>query len=295
MRERFTAVTGDLLDEDPRVAVVLAEIGVDEFADAAQRHPDRVINVGIREQLMIGVTGGLALTGMRPIAHTYTPFLIERPFEQIKLDLGHQDVGAVLVSIGASYDRSISGRTHQAPEDVAVLDTLPGWTTYVPGHADEVEPLLRDAVRGTNRAYLRLSTQANSQAQPVTPGRFEVVRSGAAGTVVAVGPMLQRTLAATESLDLTVLYATTIRPFDRHTLLTTLSAPVVVLVEPYREGTSIPQVAAALGHVPHRVIGIGVPAEELRRYGTPVEHDTAHGLDVAGIRRRIVAVLDQPG
>ncbi len=71
MRERFTTVVSRLLDEDPRVAVVLAEIGADGFAGAARRHPDRVVNVGIREQLLVGAGAGLALTGLRPVLHTF--------------------------------------------------------------------------------------------------------------------------------------------------------------------------------------------------------------------------------
>ena len=134
MRERFARVTSELIDTDPRLAVVLAEIGKDGFAGAEHRHPDRLINVGIREQLMISVASGLALAGMRPIAHSYTPFLVERPFEQVKLDLAHQGVGAILVSVGASYDASNSGRTHQAPEDVALLSNLPDWTIHERWH-----------------------------------------------------------------------------------------------------------------------------------------------------------------
>lgn len=93
MRDRFAPVLSQILDEDPRVAVVLAEIGAAPFAGAARRHPERVINVGIREQLLVGAGAGLALAGMRPVMHTFASFLVERPFEQVKLDFGHQGVG----------------------------------------------------------------------------------------------------------------------------------------------------------------------------------------------------------
>jgi transketolase len=68
MRERFERVTSELLDSNSRLAVVTADIGAGAFGPARERHPDRVINLGIREQLLIGVTSGLALTGMRPNA-----------------------------------------------------------------------------------------------------------------------------------------------------------------------------------------------------------------------------------
>ncbi|HET9254917.1 MAG TPA: transketolase, partial [Pseudonocardiaceae bacterium] len=121
MRTRFADTVSELLTEDPRTALVLADISAALFTEQQARYPDRVINVGIRESLMVSGAGGLALTGLRPIVHTYAPFLIERSFEQIKLDLTHQGVSAVLVSVGASYDWPEGGRTHQSPGDIALL------------------------------------------------------------------------------------------------------------------------------------------------------------------------------
>ncbi len=247
--------------------------------------------MGIREQLAVSVAGGLALTGLRPVVHSYAPFLLERPFEQVKLDLGHQGVGAVLVSVGASYDWSEGGRTHQAPEDVALLDTLDGWTVHVPGHPDEAEALLREAVATDERVYVRLSTQTNRAPHLVGGGRMRPMRQGTRGTVVAVGPMLDRTIAAVEDLDVTVLYAATVRPFDAQTLRATLGRPDVVLVEPYLAGTSSALVSQALQDLPHRILGLGVGKAELHRFGTPEEHDAVHGLDVAGLRGRISSFL----
>jgi transketolase len=314
MRTAFAAEATALLDEDPLAAVVLAEISADLFAKAAARHPERVLNVGIREQLMVSVGGGLALAGLRPVVHTYAPFLVERAFEQVKLDLGHQGTRAVLVSVGASYDAARAGRTHQAPEDVALLDTVPGFAVQVPGHPDEVPGLLRGAVAalgdasvdgrppdggsgtagsGGHSSYMRLSTEANRDALPLSPG-LQVVRPGSRAVVVAVGPMLDPALAAVADLDVTVAYATTVRPFDAaglRSLAFGAASGAVVLVEPYLAGTSAHAVSQALAGRACRLLSLGVPRAELRRYGTPADHSALLGLDAAGIRRSVMDFL----
>ncbi|MDH2388077.1 transketolase C-terminal domain-containing protein [Streptomyces sp. HNM0663] len=295
MRERFVSTTSQLLDEDARLALVLAEISKDGFSAARRRHPDRVINVGIREQLLIGAGGGIALTGLRPIMHTFASFLVERPFEQVKLDFGHQGTGGVLVSAGASYDWPAGGFTHMAPGDVALLDTLDGWSVQVPGHPDEAEALLRQSAARDDRVYIRLSLQTNARAHASDgkPG-FRTLREGRGGVVIAVGPMLDHVLAATEGLDVTVLYATTVRPFDSAALRAAAgvqNAADVVIVEPYLAGTSTAAASEALTDVPHRVLGLGVSRRELRRYGRMDEHLTAHGLDPRGLRARMARFL----
>ena len=277
-RERFYELVVEALHEDDRVEVVLAEIG----AASLPRHP-RIHNVGIREQLMIGVAAGLALEGRRAIAHSYAPFLVERPFEQIKIDLVHQGVGAVLVSVGASYDSARSGRTHQAPEDVAVLSSLPGWTIDVPGHADEVGPDLADALAGDHCVYLRLTEESN--AEPNDGRTLTILRRGGddAPFVLAVGPTLDQVLEATADLDVTVGYLTRVRPFPAADLRTAMTGGTLVLVEPYLAGTSSAEASTSLADRPHRLVALGVTKGELRRYGTPEEHRAAHGLDAAGI------------
>jgi transketolase len=295
MRDVFGATVTELLDTDRRVAVVLADISAAMLRPAAERHPDRVINVGIREQLLISAAAGLAMTGLRPVVHSFSSFLVERPFEQIKLDLNHQDMGAVLVGAGGSYDMSSAGRSHQSPGDVALLDTLPGWTVHVPGHPDEAGRLLRAAVAGNDRVYLRLSAQSN--AAPTDGDRVRVIRPGRRGVVLAVGPMLDRVLAATATMDVTVAYTATVRPLDglglRSAVLGADRADVV-LVEPYLAGTSAYLVNAALDDVPHRLRSLGVSREfELRMYGSPADHDEAHGLDTSGIAAAVRSFLDR--
>jgi transketolase len=282
MRTRFYALAGEALERDERVAVVTAEIGSRELP----RHP-RHFNVGIREQLMIGVAAGLALEGYRAVAHSYTPFLVERPYEQIKLDLGHQGVGTVLVSNGASYDAARAGRTHQAPEDVAVLATLPGWTIHVPGHPEELERAFADALARDDRVYIRMSEESNRA--PLDGRKLLVLRTGSDGSplVVAVGPTLDQVLEGTAGLDVSVAYLATVRPFDRDGLRAALRGTEVVLVEPTLAGTSAGEISTALSDRPHRLLALGVRNPELRRYGTPAEHRAAQGLDAAGIRASI--------
>ncbi len=283
MRQRFYEFAREALDEDERVAVVTAQIGAEAFGE----HP-RHFDVGIREQLMIGVAAGLALEGYRPIAHSYTPFLVERPYEMLKLDLGHNDLGAVLVSIGASYDAAHEGRTHQAPEDVALVAALPGWTIHVPGHVDEADRLLRQALGGDGRTYVRLSEETNHAR--VESGWLTVLRHGSPGAplVVAVGPTLTPVLEATSDRDVTVAYVATVRPFPHEELRDALADGTdIVLVEPYLAGTSGAEVAAALVDRPHRLLALGVPNAEFRHYGTGAEHRAAHGLDAAGIARSL--------
>jgi transketolase len=288
MREAFVATATDLLVDDPRVAIVLAEISGQLFRAARRHDPMRTVNVGIAEQTMVGVAAGFAMEGFHPIAHSLSPFMAERPFEQLKLDFGYQELGGTFVGAGGSFDYASEGGTHHAAGDVAAMLAIPRMQVLVPGHGEEVATLLRSTYANGAPTYLRTSLAANDRSLEVAPGRLEVVRRGAGSTVLAFGPMLTRTLRAVEGLDVTVAYATSVEPFDDRGLAAIVGErPHVVSIEPWYEGSVAPVVVRALGHLPTRYEFIGVPRRFVHDYGTWAELDARLGLDEVGLRARL--------
>jgi transketolase len=292
MRQQMVRTLTDALDVDKRLVVLLGNISVSQFDRRLfGAHPQRIYDVGISEQAMVSMAAGLALEGMIPVVHTIAPFLAERAFEQLKDDFVYQQLGGNFISIGASYDYSAEGMTHQGSGDVQILRSLPGMRIVVPGTAEELDALFRASYADGQPTYFRLSERHNAFLQTVRFGQAEVVRRGSLATVAAIGPMLAATLAATEELDVTVLYYATVAPFDDETLRAESPHKQVVLVEPFYADTLIPEVTAAMGNAPVRVEAIGVPRELLTRYGTPEQHDEALGLTPAGIRARLERFL----
>lgn len=288
MRRVACEAAVDLFLEDPRVAVVLAEISTDLFAGAFEHDPRRAVDVGIMEQTMVGVAAGFALEGFLPVVHTIAPFLTERALEQVKLDFGYQRLQGLFVTTGASYDYAASGMTHHSPGDVSAMASVPGMEVVVPGHRDEASALVRAKYANGRPTYVRTSAAENGHAVDLAPGGLAVVRRGRKLTVLAVGPMLDRTLAALDGIDATVLYATSVVPLDGATLAAEATpAPDVVVVEPFYEGTLAAQVTAALSHRATRIHSIGVPHVVIGTYGTAADHDRELGLDVRAIRERL--------
>jgi len=287
MRQNMIDTLETLLTNDPRLVVVLADITAARF----QPH-SRVINLGIMEQTMIGVAAGLAMEGFIPVAHSFVPFLVERPLEQLKDDFCYQRLGGNFISSGASYDCGIEGMTHQGPGDVQILRTLPGMQIVVPGTASEFTRLFHQAYANGAPTYYRLSERSNTQEQPVEFSTLQVIKRGRAATIIAVGPMLSETLTAVADLDVTVLYCTTVAPFDGETLRRECVGEGIVLVEPYYTGGLTADVMAALQQRPVRLTAIGVPREILSNYGSSEKRDTELGLTAPGIRHHIMQFLE---
>jgi len=291
MRKQFVQTTEALLAADSRVVLLLGDIGVYAFRKAFAAHPERVFNLGICEQAMTSVAAGLAREGFLPIIHSIAPFVVERCFEQLKVDLCYQQLGVRIVSVGASYDYAALGCTHHCPGDVSLLRSLPGMRIVTPGTPAEFDRLLRAVYADPLPAYIRLSERSNPAAHEVHFGRATVLRTGRAATVLAVGPVLGGVLEAAQGLDVTVLYYTTLAPFDGATLREHCASRRLLVVEPFYTGTLAADVANACGSLPMQVRWVGVPREFRTGYGKPAEHDAACGLTAPQIRASLEEFL----
>ena len=153
MRRRFGKVITDLADRDERIIILVGDIGYRVFDEFRDKYPDRFINLGICEQSMIGVSAGMALEGLKPWVYTITPFLIERPFEQIKLDINQQNANVKLIGFA---DYSTLGPTHRELNGKDLMQLFSNITSYFPKDGDETESMMYKAYEKNGPAFISL-------------------------------------------------------------------------------------------------------------------------------------------
>ena len=195
----------ELAQADPRVVVVVNDsLGSSNLQGFADRFPDRVINVGIAEQTMVGAAAGLADAGYIPFVSAAACFLTARAMEQIKVDVGYAAGNVKLCGMSPGMAYGELGPTHHSIEDMSWLRAIPGITIIVPADPVETAATLRWMASSQGPAFIRVSRMAVRQvfddSYEFRPGRGTVVRDGSDVTVIANGVLLQRALGAAETL-----------------------------------------------------------------------------------------------
>lgn len=292
MRKQYIATTDVLSDQDERVITLLGEIGVFSFRGIRQKHENQVHNMGIMEPASIGIAAGLAREGFIPFFHTIAPFIVERGYEQLKIDFGYQCLNGNFVSVGASYDDGGMGATHCCPADVPALMQIPNMQIVVPGTAEETDRLIRASYDNGFPTYYRLSTACNQNTYQTDFGKAAVIKKGTKATVVAVGPVLDAVLEAARDLDVTVLYYTTVAPFDRECLCQNCGSRNVLLCEPYYYGALAVEILTAL-HGFVRMDFTGVPHQFMTTYGTREQIDRDNGITPGEIAEKLRVLMER--
>lgn len=179
MRNAFVAKLTEIARENEKIVLLVGDIGFGVFENFKKEFPKRYFNLGIAEQNSIGVVSGLAKEGFFPIFYTIIPFLLYRPFEQIRNDLCINRRDALLVGVGAGLSYGALGPTHHALEDIGVMSTLPEMRIYTPSSPVMVGKSLEEAINsGSGPAYLRLGKngESNLSFDNTSPAKWEPIR-----------------------------------------------------------------------------------------------------------------------
>lgn len=286
MRKQFTKTLQSILYSDEKTVLLLGDIGVFGFREELKNIPKRAYNIGILEQATIGVAAGLAKSGLIPFVHTIAPFIVERALEQLKDDFGYQELNGNFISVGASYDYAALGCTHHCPSDVLTLSGIPGMEILCPGNANELNLLILQTYNNGRPTYTRISESSHDREIIVNVGKANVIKVGKLATIICYGPMLKQVMEATKDLDVTVLYYSTVSPFDAEALRAHFNENLIVC-EPFYEGSTNYFINKTLSDKKFRLLNIGIPRQFLFKYGTKDQHDQELGLDINGIRERI--------
>lgn len=227
MRNAFAKQITELARQDERIVVLSGDIGNRLFDDLKAKCPGRFINCGVAEANMIGVAAGLALSGLRPVCYTITPFLTYRCMEQIRVDICYHHLPVVLVGTGSGLSYASLGATHHSCEEMGMLRLLPGLSVVAPADSHEVRAGLKAALQSHGPVYMRIGKKGEPDVHASEPnltlGQAIPVRSGLDVAFLATGTILPLALAAaveleTLSVSAAVYSVPTVKPLDVATL-----------------------------------------------------------------------------
>jgi transketolase len=271
-RDAYVRTLSELADADHRiVGVVNDSIGSSKLDAFKKAFPDRLINVGIAEQDMVGVAAGLANGGRIPFVSAASCFLTARALEQIKADVAYSNHNVKLCGMSPGMAYGELGPTHHSIEDIAWLRAIDNMTIVVPADPIETSAALRWAAETEGPVFIRVSRmgvpQVNSDDYVFSPGTALTLRSGNDVTLISNGTVLWRALVAAEQLaadgiSARVISMPTVKPLDVQAVHAAAqeTAGIVTAEEATTAGGLGGAVAeTVVQHHPTRVTILGVP------------------------------------
>ena len=307
MRTAFIATLNELADSDPRVCLVVGDLGYSVIEEFANKHPNQFVNAGVAEQNMIGLAVGMALSGKVVFTYSIGNFGTLRCLEQIRNDACYHRANVKVVAVGGGLAYGNLGITHHASEDVAILRALPNMVVVAPGDPVEARLATRAVVELEGPCYLRLGKAGEPVVHTQEPafqlGRAIEVRAGSDITLIASGGMLassDRIAAqlAEKGLSVRLLSMHTIKPLDREAVVraATETRFVFTLEEHSIEGGLGGAVAEVLAELegPHAPLKrIGLRPEFNQVVGDQRYLKSLHGLDEEGVMKTIQPIVSR--
>lgn len=305
MRNAFADETTKLASADPRVVLLSGDIGNKLFDKFKERNKGRFLNCGIAEANMMGVAAGMALSGLRPIIYTITPFTTTRCYEQIRVDACYHNVPVVIVGTGSGLSYAELGPTHHSCEDLAILRVLPNMTILAPADEVELRFCLRAALKLDGPVYIRIGKKGekitNEDASAYAIGRAVTLRKGVDVCFISTGTLLPTVMEAAEvlsghSISARVESFFTVKPMDLHTLSEVFSNfSVVAVVEEHSRigglGGGVAEWLALHPEMKGKLISFGTDDEFMHEVGSQDYARKKYGLTSENMVQKVFAAL----
>lgn len=300
MRNAFADELTNLAKIDPRVVLLSGDIGNKLFDKFKEVDPKRFVNCGIAEGNMMGVASGLALSGMRPVVYTITPFTTTRCYEQIRVDACYHHAPVIIVGTGSGLSYAELGPTHHSLEDMAILRALPGITIFAPCDANELRAVLRMALKLDGPVYIRIGKKGEPKIYDEVPdisvGRVQTIRPGDQVAIMCTGTMMPDALNVAHALSdfgvsAEVVSVHTVKPLDQ-AYLSSVSSRAKLLVTIEEHGLigglsgAVSEWRSLMGSaIPH--LAIGTPDEFMHEVGSQEYARNKYGLTSEAITARV--------
>jgi transketolase len=270
-RDAFSQTLEELAAARPDIVAVCNDsVGSSKLTGFKERFPDRLVNVGIAEQNMVGMAAGLANGGKVPFVCGAASFLTGRALEQIKVDVGYSQANVKLCGISSGMAYGELGPTHHSTEDLAWLRVIPDITIIVPADPAETRAAVRFAAEHDGAVFLRLSRVGVPDLfEPdhrFQVGRADVVREGSDLTIIANGTLTHRALAAatrlaSRGISARVLNMATVSPIDEAAIVAAASETGAILTCEEHSvrgglGGAVAEVVVQRAPVPMSILGV---------------------------------------
>lgn len=300
--DEFAATLVELAKADRNIIAVTSDSrGSGKLGSFGQALPTQLVEVGIAEQNLVGITAGLAACGKKSFGVSPACFLMARSLEQIKNDICYSDVPATLIGISSGVSYGALGSTHHSLHDLAVLRAIHNISIVVPADNFETREAIRAAAKSKKPIYVRFGKAAmfnlHKSETIFEIGKAIQLRDGNDVAFIATGETVVHALLAAGQLaecglNCRVISMHTVKPLDTETVLKAgRKCHAVITVEEHSVHGGLGEACASVlmqagVTVPFRIVGIpdedtvtGAQAEIFWHYGVSME-----GLSEAALK-----------
>ena len=227
MRDAFAKELTRLAGINPDIVLLSGDIGNRMFDSFKEVAKNRFINCGIAEANMMSMAAGLAMSGLKPVVYTITPFTTTRCLEQIKVSVAYHESPVIIVGTGSGLSYAELGPTHHSFEDMAITRSIPGINVLAPSDKKELVCQLSEALESKLPSYIRIGKKGEpvifKDNSKLGIGKANLIKDGNEFLILTVGPIVSEALKAADILSnegISVAVATlgSIKPIDKNFL-----------------------------------------------------------------------------